>query len=75
MPDFVAYGILAAIYDGNHLEEVRNLSKHLTDASIEKSVEKFWIPFHPGAVKYYKDRGVWTKETEARQKELLDKTR
>ena len=37
-------------------------------------VQNFWIPFHPGAVKYYKkDREVWMEEAEARQKELLAK--
>jgi len=75
MPDFVAYGILAAVYDDNHLDEVRALSKDLTDASIELALADSWFPFHPGAVKYYKDRGVWTKEMEARQQELLAKPR
>ena len=75
MPDHVAYGIVAAIYDGNHLDEVRALSKDLTDTSIEMAVKHSWLPFHPGAVKYYKDKGVWTKEMEARQQEVLAKPR
>ena len=73
MPDHVAYGIVKALYDDNHLVEVRNLSKDLNETTIEMAVKYFWIPFHPGAVKYYKDKGVWTKKMEARQKELLAK--
>ena len=33
MPDQVAYGILEALYGDNHMDEVRSLSKNLTDAS------------------------------------------
>jgi hypothetical protein len=29
------------------------------------------IPYHPGAVKLYKEKGLWTKEMEALQKRLL----
>ena len=28
------------------------------------------IPYHPAAVKFYKDKGVWTEEMEKRQQEL-----
>jgi TRAP transporter TAXI family solute receptor len=73
MKDDVAYGMLKAIYDDNHLDEVRSLSKNLLDTSLKLAVSDFWVPFHAGAVKYYKDKGVWTDKMEARQKELLAK--
>ena len=73
MPDHVAYGVLKAIYDENHLDEVRALSKDLTDTSIKLAVKHFWLPFHPAAVRFYEDKGVWTDAMEAKQKEFLAK--
>jgi TRAP transporter TAXI family solute receptor len=29
------------------------------------------VPYHPGSIKWYKEQGVWTKELEEHQKELL----
>jgi len=30
-----------------------------------------YIPYHPGAIKYYKETGIWTKELDDRQAKLL----
>ena len=75
MPEHVAYGILKAWYDGKNLDEVRPLSPSMGVASIQNACKMFWSPVHPGAVQYYKDRGVWTSETEQRQKKLLSAPR
>lgn len=71
MSENVAYGIVKAVFDGNHLDEVRSLSQNLSATSLKTAVADFWVPFHPGAVKYYKEKGIWTAKMEARQKELL----
>ncbi len=73
MPDHVAYGILNAVYGDKHLDEVRSLSKDLTDTTLDLAVRHFWLPLHSGAVRFYKDKGVWTGEMEAKQKEFLAK--
>ena len=73
MPDHVAYGILNAVYGDNHLDEVRSLTMDLKDTNIKLAVRDFWLPFHAGAVRFYKDKGVWTDAMEAKQKEFLAK--
>ena len=37
--------------------------------------ENFQTPFHPGAIKYYKEAGTWTPAYEAQQSQLLEKLR
>jgi TRAP-type uncharacterized transport system substrate-binding protein len=70
-PDEAAYAILEALW--NNMEKYRNvhvLLRSLTQkrlATIEATV-----PFHPGAVKFYKEKGLWTDELEKHQKALLE---
>lgn len=35
-----------------------------------QAITNFTVPYHPGAVKFYKDAGVWTAKQEARTKEI-----
>ncbi len=41
--------------------------------------QMFWakqtVPYHSGAVRFYKEQGVWTAQTEQRQQELLRRAR
>jgi TRAP transporter TAXI family solute receptor len=76
MPAFVAEGILDAVYSDNHIDEVKSLSPFLgVYTNIENAVQYFWTPFHPGAVKFFKSKEVWTEKFEKRQQELLSKPR
>ena len=73
MADHVAFGILDAVYSENRINEVRSVSQDLNDSDIKLAVKYSWLPFHAGAVKFYKEKGVWTDEMEAKQKEFLAK--
>jgi hypothetical protein len=33
--------------------------------------DKAFIPYHSGAIKFFRERGIWTKEMEALQAKLL----
>ncbi len=71
MPDYMAYEIVKAFFDDNNLDEVRDLQGELEETSMELATKYFWVPFHEGAVKYYKENGAWDDEKEKKQQEYL----
>jgi TRAP transporter TAXI family solute receptor len=67
-----AYTILKAIYD--HHSELA--SSHVWGQEWVPAnyvVEGFQVPYHEGAVKFYKEVGLWTESAEATQQALLKK--
>ena len=73
MPDDVAYAVVKAVLE--HPEEVQAINERLKPFSPEWALLPVdvasSVPWHPGAVKVYKEYGVWTPEHEALQQELL----
>ena len=69
-PD-VVYGICQALWD--HPEELEPIHPNFRQFARNPASELVVVPYHDGAVKYYKDKGLWTKELEARQSSLLSK--
>ncbi len=41
--------------------------------TLKRAMQNVALPFHPGAVQYYKEKGVWTEALEANQKKLLSR--
>jgi len=39
--------------------------------TIKNTLTNVQLPFHEGAIRYFKEKGMWTAALEARQKELL----
>ncbi len=55
VPDDVVYEFLTQMFD--HLDEIKTVHARAADISIENA-PVVPIPLHPGAEKFYKDRGV-----------------
>lgn len=56
VPDDVVYMILDIMF--KHLDELRAAHARAQAISLEKALEGMPIPLHPGAVKYYRDKGI-----------------
>jgi len=70
MSDDVAYAITKAVYD--HPEDTKAIHRDVGEFSLDNALAfSFFIPTHPGAVKYYKEKNMWTKEMEDNQQKLL----
>ena len=68
--DEVVYTLLKALWD--HHQETWGMHRALKAFKPEKFIDnKFPIPVHTGAIKFYKEKGMWTPEREKRQQENL----
>jgi len=71
LPDEAAYAILEALL--NHMEKYQKVHVLLRDLTPKRlATPEATVPFHPGAVKFYKEKGLWTDELENLQKALLE---
>lgn len=65
------YKVMKAIFD--HLDKFRTYHSSAKDWTLENTLAKGKIPFHPGAVRYFKEKKVWTADMEKRQSSMLAK--
>ncbi len=66
-----AYEMVKALYD--HFDEFSAYHATVRYFSLDHavSITRIYHPFAPGSVKYFKEKGKWTPEHEAKQQELL----
>jgi TRAP transporter TAXI family solute receptor len=70
MPADFVYSLLDLMY-GKTNKEFTSLHPTAQSMTIDHALDTMPIPLHEGAVRYYKDRGIWTGELAKRQKELI----
>lgn len=70
LSDDVAYAIVKASYE--HIEEIYPVHAAFKEWTKGKFVSIDAVaPYHPGAIKYYKEIGIWTPEIEKLNNELI----
>ncbi|NWG75524.1 MAG: TAXI family TRAP transporter solute-binding subunit [Rubrivivax sp.] len=69
-PEEAAYRIIKTLL-GPHYEELKLVHTTAKEYNVQGTVNQFCIPFHPGAIRYYKEIGVWKEEHEKKQRAIL----
>lgn len=59
MPEQQVQNILKTIFD--NLEDVKQIHPEAKSLSVAGAAGSSSIPFHPGAIKYFTEKGVWKK--------------
>ena len=71
MSEDVAYAIVKTVYD--YLDELQQ-SQVAGEGFIKEYALLQWdFAYHPGAIKYFKEIGLWTEEMDTKQSALLKK--
>jgi len=69
LPEDLVYELAKATF--THLDELAAIHPALKQLNLKGALTNPQMPYHPGAVKYYKEAGVWTSEMEATQSQLV----
>lgn len=68
--DYLAYRLTKAYWE--NIETLKKAHPIFVDFDIKMNVErKNDVPYHPGAIAYYREVGIWTAEDDAHNQKLL----
>lgn len=63
------YKVAKTMYENTKL--MSSYQKRLAEWTVENSLQNFSLPYHDGAIRYFKEKKLWTDAHAARQKKLL----
>jgi len=67
--DELAYGLTKAVME--NYPAIKDSGPSMGGYQLSKQNLKWVMPYHPGAIAYYKEKGLWTAEHDAHNKALL----
>ena len=65
------YAVMKVLYE--HTDEWKGVHPLARQWTLKNALDIFVVPFHDGAIRYFKEKGIWTAEHETRQKAMLAK--
>ena len=68
VPDDMVYKVAKTMFD--HIKEFHTFHGTAKEWTIKEALEDPTIPYHPGAIRYFKEMKVWTPELDKMQAEL-----
>jgi TRAP transporter TAXI family solute receptor len=69
LSDDVVHQIVRALIE--NFNELKTVNPVLADWKPEVAVRELPVPYHPGAIKYYKEKGLWSGKMDQLQQKLL----
>jgi TRAP transporter TAXI family solute receptor len=69
LSDETAYSLTRAVLD--NYEQIKDSGPSMLGYQVDRQPLKFVFPYHPGSIKYFKEKGVWTAEHDAHNARLV----
>jgi len=69
MAEDLAYTLTKIFWENSN--EIAKMVPWVNSFNLKDTTTRAYLPFHAGAVKYYKEKGVWSQEAEALRQKLL----
>jgi len=67
LPDDLVSKFLECFFEPENLKLFQGSYPDAKYVTLDNACRDAFIPFHPGAIKFYKDKGLWTPEMEKQQ--------